>query len=560
MARARTLVLALLLGGLSAACGSDVSASEDRRQPAQEASAAGAGDPGERLEFPPLTRRPASTSDPRPAPAAPSGAPASEPAPAAAPPLDREVERIVANAVARARKASGGKVTGSNVQVALDCIDLRTGERVASRNPRAALAPASNMKVLTAGASLLGLGAEGAFETRFEAVGDIQGGTLQGDLVVRAGADPLHRRDGDGRLDPWLDPLVISLRRAGIEHIAGKIVLDHGPFTALGAGPEWPAQSQHWMQYCGLASGFSANGGAFRVTVTSDASQAHVVLRPRNHGLKRRRTVDVKGKRNDLRIGANSGGVTVGGSVPANFGPYVREFRHPDPDQLFASALSGALRAGGIDHGGVVMPEAGHPNRARRGAEVHVMRSPIRSVLDAVLKDSNNPLADQLYLLVGGRLGKDGTRAGCAAAIERVLREHGVDTRGLVQVDGSGLSKANRVTASTLVGVHRALCAAPGSREPFLDGLLFSGGESKLAKRMAGTPAEGLVRAKTGWVGGASSLSGLILDERGAPRLAFAVVVAYPRVSGINNAAWKPMQDELCAAFASHVLAAGRVR
>ena len=56
--------------------------------------------------------------------------------------------------------------------------------------------------------------------------------------------------------------------------------------------------------------------------------------------------------------------------------------------------------------------------------------------------------------------------------------------------------------------------------------------------------------AKTGWISGASSLSGLILDEDGTPRLAFAILVSYPRVSGLNTKAWKPMQDELCALFA----------
>ena len=225
--------------------------------------------------------------------------------------------------------------------------------------------PASNLKVITAGAALLGLGVEAAFETRFEAIGQVRGGRLEGDLVVRAGADPMHRREGDGSLAPWFDQLAADLRGAGIESISGDVILDHGPFVPLGTGPEWPDARQHWQQYCGLASGFSANGGAYRVTVSSGTRSARVVLRPRNHGIARRGTVDVGGTSNDLRVGANAAGVTVGGRVPANFKPFVKEFRHPDPDLLFASALRGALADRGIRFGRVLMPDDPSPVRAR---------------------------------------------------------------------------------------------------------------------------------------------------------------------------------------------------
>ena len=177
-------------------------------------------------------------------------------------------------------------------------MDLATGARLVSLDASRPMIPASNLKVVTAGAALLGLGVDAEFETAFEAIGRIEGGRLLGDLVVRAGADPLHQREGDGGLSLWFDALEFDLRAAGIESISGDVVLDHGPFSALGTGPEWPDRAQHWQQYCGLASGFTANGGAYRVSVSSDSSDARVVLRPREHGehrLARRGSVDVGG-------------------------------------------------------------------------------------------------------------------------------------------------------------------------------------------------------------------------------------------------------------------------
>lgn len=557
--------LSLLATAALVACGGDVEASGP-----PEGSPEGTKETEEvKLEFPPLGRsapaqpeaapptgeQPEPADDPFIAPASddPGSAKAASASDESAPkrPLRRDVDRIVANAQERARKASKGKCQPRATVVAVECVDLETGERLVSRAGDRALIPASNLKVVTAGAALLGLGADAAFETRFEAVGTIADGRLEGDLVVRAGADPMHRREGDGSLDPWFDDLADALRRAGIQSISGDVVLDHGPFAPLGTGPEWPDSRQHWQQYCGLASGFSANGGAYRVTVSSGKRSARVILRPRNHGLPRRGTVDVGGKKNDLRVGANDRGVTVGGKVPANFGPMVKEFRHPDPDALFASALGGALADRGIRFRRVVTPTEASPSREATGRSVHVMRSSVRSILEAVLGDSNNPVTDQLFTLVGGRLGADGRREGSARAIKKVLIDHDVDVTGLVQVEGSGLSRANRLTARTLCDVHRAVAADPALAPDYIDALLLSGVDPKLGKRMVGTPAEGRIAAKTGWISGASSFSGLVLDDDGTPRRAFAIIVSYPRVSGLNTKAWKPMQDELCALFAT---------
>ena len=107
--------------------------------------------------------------------------------------------------------------------------------------------------------------------------------------------------------------------------------------------------------------------------------------------------MDVGGKANDLRVGANAGGVTVGGKVPANFGPFVKEFRHPDPDRLFVDPARGAGRPTGIRFGrSVLLPGEESAARAMRGVTIHVMRSPVRSILEAILGDSNNPVRPAL--------------------------------------------------------------------------------------------------------------------------------------------------------------------
>lgn len=466
--------------------------------------------------------------------------------------LGRAVEAAVARALGRARKASKDKVHGNNTTVSVMAVDARTGRILVQRLSEVPLVPASNLKLMTAAAALAELGAEGAFVTRFVTDAEVVNGVLEGDLVVLAGGDPLHDQEGDGSLATWLDPLAEAISAAGIDRIQGALVLDEGGWLEPGPGPMWPAKSQYWRDYCALAGGFTANGGCFRATVTPGApgGNAKVVLRPRHHGLTRKGSVTTAGKRVAVNVGANRSGVTVRGKINAGSRPYVAEFSHPDPVELFGHAMVGGLADRGI--------EIGEGYRRERGVvldasarEVAEIRTPITSVMRAILLDSNNPVADQLFLATGAAVEGSGTREDGAKAVRTALSRLGVSTRSLVQVDGSGLSKANLATAQQLAALVAAVIHQGGAmRSAIFDSLPVAGRSGKLASRMRGTVAEGRVRAKTGWVKGASSLSG-VAETTGGEEVVFSILVQYPLVDGLNTAAWKPMQDEICVALAS---------
>ena len=467
------------------------------------------------------------------------------------PELTRAVEASIASAMKRASGKSRGKVDDRNTAVAVMAIEVSSGRILVQRLSELPLVPASNLKLMTAAAALVQLGAEGAFVTPFVTEGAVEGGVLQGDLVVRAGGDPMYRREGDGSLSPWLDPLAAALRDAGVTSIAGSLVLDEGSWLVPGPGPAWPAPSQYWRDYCALAGGFSANGGCFRATVTPGASgaSAGVVLRPRHHGLQRKGSVKTSGSRVAVNVGANRGGVTVRGKIKPGSSPYVAEFSHPDPVELFGHAVVGGLADRGLEVRGGFRRERDVALEAPR--VLHEMRSPITSVMEAILLDSNNPVADQLFLATGAATGGAGTREAGAAAVRDALGRLGLNVRPLIQVDGSGLSKENRATAQQLTALVAAVVHQGGEmRAAVMDALPVAGRTGKLSSRMRGTAAEGRVRAKTGWVKGASSLSGVAVTE-GGEEIAFSILVGYPLVDGMNTVAWKPMQDEICAALAS---------
>ena len=473
-----------------------------------------------------------------------------------APQLESDVETLIANGIAAAEKASKGKAGASNCAVSMMAVDLESGEVLVRRMADMPLIPASNLKLLTVAAALAGLGPNGAFVTPFEAVGEIRDGVLEGDLVVRAGGDPFYSADGDGSLDPWLAPLADALRSAGIERVAGALVLDEGNWLKPGPGPEWPSPSDHWQMYCALSAGFTANAGSFRSTVTPIPSKGRVdvVLRPKNHGLKRRGSVKI-GKRNAVNVGANANGVTVRGTIPGKSDPLVSEFSAPDPVDLFGNAVVGWL----ADHriaveGGFVRSR----NWEAQGQLIHTIRTPISDLLAPILKDSHNSVADQLFLALGAQTEGAGTRQAAAKAVRNALDKIKVPSDGLVQVDGSGLSKANRTNAVQLVALVAAVLKTGGAMsEGFLAALPVAAESGSLRKRMVGTPAAGRVRAKTGWVNGASSLSGVATTLAGR-QIVFSILVSYPRVGGMNTQAWKPMQDKICTALVEWVPETGQ--
>ena len=105
-----------------------------------------------------------------------------------------------------------------------------------------------------------------------------------------------------------------------------------------------------------------------------------------------------------------------------------------------------------------------------------------------------------------------------------------LDLRDTTVVDGSGLSRKNRTTPSTLVHLLM-LIADPKRAElaPILSGLPISGVDGTLKNRAEAVP--GQIRAKTGTLTGVDVLAGYVVDS--AKRaLAFAVMVDHAPKTG----------------------------
>jgi D-alanyl-D-alanine carboxypeptidase/D-alanyl-D-alanine-endopeptidase (penicillin-binding protein 4) len=403
------------------------------------------------------------------------------------------------------------------------------------------------MKVVTTAAAMKLLGDQGQFETRFEVGGNVRDGLLDGDLIVRGGGDPVVRDGSRGQVEGFFGPLVDALRSAGIRRIGGEVVLDEGDFLEPGTGPSWPSANQHWKDYCAFAAGLTLNGGVLETRVTPGrvGGAAGVELHPRPTGLPERIGVTTKaGQLNDVRVGATATRVTVGGAIGAKTLPVEAEFRHPDPVGLFGAVLEARLASAGIAIDGGIVRRRGPP----AGRVLLVISSPIVDSLVPINTYSTNGVADQLFFKLGHDFGGAGSRAGGEAAVRRALEELGISADGLHQLDGSGLSRDDRVAPAQLTALLFAALEGLDDGRPaarlFQQSLAVMGETGTLEKRMRMSPAAGHVFAKTGYLDGTSSLSGLVSAASGRP-LVFSILVNYPSIGGLNTRAWKPMQEAM---------------
>jgi D-alanyl-D-alanine carboxypeptidase/D-alanyl-D-alanine-endopeptidase (penicillin-binding protein 4) len=148
----------------------------------------------------------------------------------------------------------------------------------------------------------------------------------------------------------------------------------------------------------------------------------------------------------------------------------------------------------------------------------------IGDLVGEMLNQSDNLIAELLVKEVGHRTTRPapGSTAGGLAAITDAVRRLGVPMAG-VAADGSGLSREDRRSAREWRTLLQAAQAQPWA-ERLVGSLPLGARTGTLTRRFARTAAEANVRAKTGWIDEARSLSGYLTTAGGRP-VVFSVVI-----------------------------------
>ena len=169
---------------------------------------------------------------------------------------------------------------------------------------------------------------------------------------------------------------------------------------------------------------------------------------------------------------------------------------------------------------------------------------PLEQVLRFMDHESDNFTAEILLKQLGAGFALQGTTAAGAEVIHRLLVEQQIPSAGVRIVDGSGLSRLDRLTAASVVGMLQSSWLDQDLREILIAALPLAGRSGTLNGRMRGTVAAGRVRAKTGTLSVASALSGYVRRK-----YAFSII---QNGSPVSHFWARRAQDRFAAVLAAH--------
>ena len=397
-----------------------------------------------------------------------------------------------------AASGPGGVATAAGVSASVDGLlhsgdlgpqvgalvtNLSTGQVLYELNPGTGFTPASTTKLATATAALDTLGPDARFTTLVRISGQasrpasgvativLVGG---GDPVLAAGRYPAADYPQPATLTSLAAKTAKALRAMGVSSV--RLTYDASRFSGPEVAPGWKP--------VGAPGNYISSGNVTPIT-----------------GLE-----------------LDQGRLTAGGKPEDSDDPGNYRPRSLTPSLDAARAFAGFLRKDGITIGG--RPSAARAGTAPGSGKVlAAVHSPALAVIvQQMLSESNNVIAETLARQVAVATGRPGTFAGAAAAVMAV--DARLKVSGLHLYDGSGLSPLDRISPQALVRlVGLAATKGPRSLRSVITGLPVAGFSGTLGPGSFfgpfGRNALGTVRAKTGNLTHVATMAGVAYTAGG---------------------------------------------
>ena len=428
--------------------------------------------------------------------------------------------------------------TYADTHVGVLLVDLDSDQTLVSLNAHQAVLPASNMKLYTTAAALAALGPDFRFSTRVEAQGQVQNGILLGDLVVMGSGDPaISGRFYGGNATYVFHRWAEELKRNGIYAVQGDLVGDESymePHPGLYPGWEMDDISYSYAAQTGALclndncvdiSLVPADSAGDPALIETDPPTCYVAVENNSTTSAARRP------RERLEVERRPYENVI--DITGGFSQRIREklvtVTVDDPSGYFMTVLAETLAEAGIVLSGriLVRSNSGSVDGSESWPSVAEHRSPPLSELISVInKESVNLYAEQLLKTLGAETSGNGDREAGAEAVSQWIYSMGVDPGEFRMIDGSGLSRQNRLAPAATMTLLRYMHEHP--RFPiFLSSLAIGGVDGTLDKRMQEAPLLGQVRAKSGYMRGVHTLAGYVPDADG-DLLAFVIMLQGP--------------------------------
>ena len=354
--------------------------------------------------------------------------------------------------------------------ISMYVVDNKTGKIVFDKNSSIGLAPASCQKIITSVTSSELLGNDYHYKTYLTHDQPITNGILKGNLYIVGGGDPTL---GSPRWKASSEEMVLKkiaacLQKNNIQSIAGGIIADDHLFSmdAIPRGWVWEDIGNY---YGAGVWGLNWRENQFDVTFKTGnaANDSTTIIATQPEDI-----LSTWSFTNFVKTGEKGSGdngylfsapfaknIIAKGTVPPTLKGFTISGSTPNPPNLFLQTVDAYLKNNGISVQGKNWSYTEHllNNQTVSIPNGILMDSIVSPSLDSVnywfLKKSVNLFGEALIKTIAAIKYGDGTTDKGVNIIKDFWSKRGIDPSSLNIVDGSGLSPANRVTASALVTI-----------------------------------------------------------------------------------------------------------
>ena len=391
--------------------------------------------------------------------------------------------------------------------------DVDSGEVVLNWQDDVPRNPASTMKLLTTLVGLDTLGRNYRWTTDIFALGEVEDGRLDGDLLIRGGGDPFLVTER-----VW--QMLRLVRQAGIHEIDGNLLLDdsyfevpehdpaefdHQPLRAYNVGPDALLMNFKVVRYW-----FEPDHDRNAVRVWVDPPLEN--LRVENRLALRRGYCG--GYQRGITITANEAidKMIFSGRFPTGCKSYAMDRTALSHNEFAYGLFTSVWReSGGVFRGGWMnakAPEDAEPIVSFRSL-------PLAEIISRVNKNSNNVMARHiLYTLSAEVLGPPGTESGGRKVVENWLADTGIEFPTLTLDNGAGLSREARVSAREFGALLEFAWRKPYMPE-YLASMAVSGLDGTLRRKFDDERLTGQAHLKTGSLDHVAAIAGYLQARSG---------------------------------------------
>ena len=383
--------------------------------------------------------------------------------------------------------------------------DLADGNVLVEQNSQLALTPASVMKAITTASALSVNGANASFETKVTLRGSKgAAGLWDGDLLINATADPTLESENFKSKLGFCDSIAVALKRRGIRKISGTVIIRQ---NLKDAGPilQWEVEDIAWPYGAGLF-GFNWRDNIATVYPVTGKTKPEVP------GLKV--TLNKVDGGNDLVRGVYSDRL-MAYTRDTGKRTWALKTTVPDPSAVFLAELKSVLSAKGITVGRKALASEA-PETA-----LYTPRSPsYAEIMRSLMVRSDNLFAEGILR----SLAPADTRKNAIKREKEIWATRGINPRYTIINDGSGLTRANRLSARFIGDVLEWMAKSPMA-DDYVSFFPRAGKDGTLRGFLAKTPLVGSVALKTGSVSAVQCYAGYKLDADGKPTHVIVVLV-----------------------------------